>query len=201
MPLTPRLASIIAAMIDAKLDAESRVENCPGCPYGGPAVGSRGNLSSSIAIVGEAPGETEIEKGQPFVGPAGSTLTRAIDEAGLGEADPFITNSIACRPDPVRPRIQAIDACRGRLMRDLEAHPRTVVVAVGGTALRSVTKQAGLRVLVARKEDPLLIGVWRVVPTVHPAWVRRGPKERQQWLVEDLTKARRLLERPTPRNW
>lgn len=122
MPLTPRLIGIIAAMIDAKLDAESRVENCPGCPYGGPAVGWRSNPSSAIAIVGEAPGKTEIKQRRPFVGPAGVTLNRAIEEAGLTEADPFITNSIACLPKPVRPRVKAIDACRDRLMRDLEAH-------------------------------------------------------------------------------
>ena len=194
MPITPRLAEIIAAMIDAKLDAESRVENCPECPYGGPAIGSRGNPSSAIAIVGEAPGETEIEKGRPFLGPAGTTLDWAIAQAGLAEADPFITNSIACRPEPVRPRVKAIDACRGRLMRELEAHPRTVIVAVGGTALRAVTEQRGLRILVARKRAPIATRGWLVVPTIHPAWVRRRPREREQLLVEDLRRARRLLE-------
>jgi uracil-DNA glycosylase family 4 len=193
MPLTRRLAEIIAAMIDAKLDAETRIENCPDCPYGGPAIGSRGNPSSPIAIVGEAPGETEIKEGRPFVGPAGTTLCQAIEEAGLREADPFITNSIACRPHPVRPWVQAIDACRGRLMRELEAHPRTVVVAVGGTALRAVTEKAGLRIREARKGDPIPIRGWLVVPTVHPAWVRRGPGEREQLLVEDLRRARSLL--------
>jgi uracil-DNA glycosylase len=198
MPLTPRLAEIIAGMIDAKLDAESPVQNCPGCPYGGPAIGSRGNPSSPIAIVGEAPGATEIKEGRPFVGPAGTTLCQAIEEAGLREADPFITNSIACRPHPVRPRVQAIDACRGRLMHDLEAHPRTVVVAVGGSALRAVTERAGLRVQEARKGGPIPLRGWLVVPTVHPAWVRRRPGEREQLLVKDLRRARGLLEASWP---
>lgn len=194
MPITPRLAEIIAAMIDAKLDAEPRVENCAGCPYGGRAIGSRGDRSSPIAIVGEAPGETEIKEQRPFVGPEGTTLHRAIEEAGLREADPFITNSIACRPPSVRPRVKAIDACRGRLMSELEAYPRTVVVAVGGTALRAVTERAGLRVQEARKGEPIPIRGWLVVPTVHPAWVRRSPSEREQLLVEDLRRAWRLLE-------
>jgi DNA polymerase len=194
MPLTPRLAGIIAAMVDAKLDAEYRVGNCSECPYRGPCVSPRGDLASPIVIVGEAPGQTEIEKGRPFVGPAGTTLSRAIAEAGLREADLFITNSIACRPQPVRPRANAIDACRGRLMSELEAHPRTVIVAVGGTALRAVTEQRGLRILEARKRAPIAIRGWLVVPTVHPAWVRRRPGEREQLLVEDLRRARRLLE-------
>ena len=194
MPLTPRLAGIIAAMIDAKLDAEPPVKRCPGCPYGDPAIGSRGSPSSPIAIVGEAPGKTEIKKRRPFVGPAGMTLIRAIEEAGLREADPFITNAIACLPQPTRPKITAIDACRGRLMRELAAHPRTVVVAVGGTALRAVTERRGLRILEARRQAPISIRGWLVVPTVHPAWVRRRPHEREPLLVEDLWRARRLLE-------
>jgi uracil-DNA glycosylase len=55
MPLTPRRAGIIAAMTDAKLDAGSRVENCPECPYGGRAIGPRGDSASPIVLVGEAP--------------------------------------------------------------------------------------------------------------------------------------------------
>lgn len=192
MPLTPRLAGIIAAMIDAKLDAESRVEHCPDCPYGGPVIGSRGNPSSQLVIVGEAPGETEIRRGSPFEGPAGKTLSRAIADAGLREADLLITNSISCRPQPVRPQVKAIDACRGRLMSELEAHPRSVIVAVGGTALRAITEQRGLQILDARKREPIKTRGWLVVPTVHPAWVRRSPREREQLLVKDLRRARRL---------
>lgn len=78
-------------------------------------------------------------------------------------------------------------------MRELEAHPRTVVVAVGGTALRAVTEQRGLQILEARKREPIETRGWLVVPTVHPAWVRRRPREREQFLVKDLRRARRLL--------
>jgi uracil-DNA glycosylase len=79
-------------------------------------------------------------------------------------------------------------------MRDLEAHPRTVVVALGGTALRAVTKQRGRSILEARARAPIAVRGWLVVPTIHPAWVRRRPSERQQLLAQDLRRARLLLE-------
>jgi DNA polymerase len=145
------------------------VENCPGCPYGGPAIGPRGKPTGRIVLVGEAPGKTEIERGCQFVGRAGGVLSQAIADAGLREADLFITNSIACRPQPVRPWVKAIDACRGRLLRDLEAHPRAVVVALGATALRAVTGKRDLRILKARTQGPISTRGWLVVPTVHPA--------------------------------
>jgi uracil-DNA glycosylase len=78
-------------------------------------------------------------------------------------------------------------------MRDLEARPTTVFVAVGGTALRAVTEQRGLGILEARKRAPIRIRGWLVVPTVHPAWVRRRPAEREKLLVGDLKLAKRLL--------
>jgi uracil-DNA glycosylase family 4 len=196
MPMTQRLAEILAEMVMASLDAKERradrVERCPGCPYGSETIGSSGNPASPIVIVGEAPGRTEVKEGLPFVGPAGKTLRKAIEEAGLNDFDPFVTNSIACLPSPVTPRVGAIDACRGRLMRELESHPRTVVVAVGGTALRALTEKPGLRILEARCEPPIRAHGWLVVPTLHPSWVRRDLDGREKLLVSDLQRARDL---------
>jgi len=196
--MTQRLAEILAEMVMASLDAKERraprVERCSGCPYGSEPIGSSGNPASPIAIVGEAPGQTEVRQGRPFVGPAGTTLRRAIEEASLGEFDPFITNSVSCLPNPVAPRVEAIDACRGRLMRELEAYPRTVVVAVGGTALRALTETRKPRILEARAGPPIKVHGWLVVPTVHPAWVRRDPHEREKLLIGDLWRARGLLD-------
>jgi hypothetical protein len=48
MPLTPRLAKIIAEMIDAKLDAESRRETCAGSPDVGTAAGEMMPVGRSV---------------------------------------------------------------------------------------------------------------------------------------------------------
>jgi DNA polymerase len=168
------------------------IDHCTGCPYRefGPAIGTRGDPASRIVIVGEAPGATEITKGEPFRGPAGRVLNEALREADLDEGHVFITNAVACQPHPVRPRVAAIVACRERLLRDMDAHPRGVIVALGLTAVRAVTGQRGFRMMDAHGEE--LTSIWGpVVPTLHPARVLRRPKERDL-LVEDLRHARQL---------
>lgn len=140
---------------------------------------------------------------EPFRGRAGAVLQKAFAEAGLRESDLFITNSVACRPrNPVKPirtpSPDAIDACHGRLVRDIEACPRAVViVALGATAVQAVTGQPGFSMM-KRRPDTVLQSIWGpVVPTVHPAFVLRrgleGPE--YQMLVADLQHARRLAFR------
>jgi len=166
------------------------IDRCVGCPYDGKAIGPRGNRASRIVLVGEAPGATEIELGEPFRGKAGETLGSALAEAGLDEGSLFITNAVACQPHPVHPWVKAIDACRGRLEADLAANPGAVLVTLGGTAVRAVTRAVGFRVLADRGKP--LIGSWgTLVPTLHPARVLRRPSERQL-LVEDLMHASRI---------
>jgi DNA polymerase len=169
------------------------IEHCPGCPYRefGPAVGSRGDPAGRVVIVGEAPGKQEILQGRPFVGPAGRILRTSLSKARLVEADLFITNSIACLPHPVHPRVTAINACRGRLQSELQSYHRDVIVALGATALRALTGQRAVRVLDARKLPPTETPWELVVATVHPARVLRRPAE-IEFLVDDLVAARRL---------
>ena len=51
-----------------------------------------------IAIVGEAPGETEEQLGEPFVGSSGQELTRMLRDAGIVRQDCYITNVFLDRP-------------------------------------------------------------------------------------------------------
>jgi len=175
------------------------IDRCPGCPYQGKAIGTRGNSSSAIILVGEAPGANEIEEGRPFVGPAGKrVLWPALAAADLDEGAIFITNSVACRPrNPVKPirtpSTKAIEACHQRLVRDVELHPGAVIVALGVTAIQALT---GLRGFPVTKKEPgtKLPSDWgSVLPTLHPAYVlRRGLEGLEyQMLVEDLKHARR----------
>ena len=173
------------------------IEHCLGCPYPeGCAIGPRGDVAGGIAIVGEAPGAKEIEEGEPFRGPAGAVLRKALADAGLPEDRLFITNSVACRPynpgkSNVRtPSPEAIAACHGRLARDLGAHPRLVIVALGVTAGRAVTGQRGFRMM-NRHGIELATGWGPAVPTLHPARVLRRPAERPL-LVADLVHVRQL---------
>ena len=51
-----------------------------------------------IMIIGEAPGGTEVDRGEPFCGPAGKNLSFLIEYAGLDrEKDILITNALPFR--------------------------------------------------------------------------------------------------------
>jgi DNA polymerase len=181
-------------MIERGLDAAG-VRNCVDCPYrAGPAIGTRGDPSSPIVLVGEAPGEREILEGQPFKGRAGETLSAALRECGLDEASLFITNAIACRPYPTaRPQMRAIDACHDRLTADLSAGERTMIVTLGATAHRALTGRRGLRMRDVRGQ--LVHSPWGpVLPTLHPARILRVRSERPAF-VADLKLARDLARR------
>lgn len=71
-----------------------RIENFPveGFVYGtGPAT-------PKIMLVGEAPGETEIQNGIPFSGRAGQKLMEFLSGLGLTREDVYITSSVRSRP-------------------------------------------------------------------------------------------------------
>ena len=180
----------VTAIEPVGTDASAR--NCDECPYrAGPAIGTRGDPSSRIVLVGEAPGEREILEGQPFKGPAGEILRMAIWESGLDEGELFITNAIACRPYPTpRPQVRAIEACKHRLFADLRASQRAVIVTLGATAFRATTGQRAFRVRDVRGR--VVHSPWgRVLPTLHPARILRVRSERPL-LISDLEQAREL---------
>jgi hypothetical protein len=57
-----------------------------------------GPFPAKIAILGEAPGESEERQGRPFVGASGQELDRLLHEAGILRSECFVTNVIRCRP-------------------------------------------------------------------------------------------------------
>lgn len=57
-----------------------------------------GPTDAAIMIVGEAPGEEEIRKGLPFVGPSGWELDRMLQDAGFSRTQCFVTNVTMERP-------------------------------------------------------------------------------------------------------
>jgi len=58
------------------------------------AVMGEGAVGATVMLVGEQPGDREDREGHPFVGPAGRVLDRALEEAGIGRKDAYITNVV-----------------------------------------------------------------------------------------------------------
>lgn len=68
-----------------------------GYPVDGFVRGS-GPLRPAVMLVGEAPGENELETGIPFTGRAGKELMQSLASVGLSRDDVYITSAVRSRP-------------------------------------------------------------------------------------------------------
>jgi uracil-DNA glycosylase family protein len=187
---------------------------CRGCDlyrHATQVVFSSGPPTASIVMVGEQPGDVEDRKGEPFVGPAGAVLVRALTEVGIPAGDVYLTNAVKhfkFHPDTRgkrrihdKPGRAEIVACRPWLVAELLVLRPKVVVALGATAAQSLTGPA-FRVTRSRGEVlpwpdvaqnpgdfPASDPPARFVATIHPSAVLRADdrEETYRGLVADLT--------------
>jgi DNA polymerase len=99
-------------------------------------------------VVGEQPGDQEDRRGEPFVGPAGQLLHKALAEAGLGQEPAYVTNAVkhfkfapaerGKRRIHKPPSLRETRACRPWLAAELRLLSPEVVVALGATAGRAL---------------------------------------------------------------
>ena len=173
-------------------------------------VFGEGRPGASIMLLGEQPGDQEDRQGHPFVGPAGRLLDRALDEAGIGRGDVYVTNAVkhfkwterGKRRIHQRPNTTQIRACGFWLDAELgTVRPRLVVLlgAVAGEAIFGSAFRVGEH---RGRTEQTEFGSWRglVVGTIHPSAVLRGPDPESRdrayaGLVEDLVVARKAASR------
>ncbi|MGC9105247.1 MAG: type-4 uracil-DNA glycosylase [Thermoprotei archaeon] len=163
------------------------------------AVPGEGNPKATVMFIGEAPGENEDLQGRPFVGAAGSVLTKAIEEIlGLRRSDVFITNVVKCRPPNNRdPEDDEIAACSPYLERQIASIKPKIIVTLGRHSTRYLMERFGrrFRSILAVRGQPFEVdfgyGSVTVFPTLHPAAVLYNPRLRELF-EEDFRKLARL---------
>lgn len=123
--------------------------DCRACPLWRDAtqtVFGDGSPSASIMLVGEQPGDREDLVGRPFVGPAGRVLAEALEAAGIGGDEVYVTNAVkhfkfqqrGKRRIHKKPGTGEIEACRPWLEAEIAAVKPRIIVALGATAARSL---------------------------------------------------------------
>lgn len=156
---------------------------CRGCELWKDAtqtVFGTGPKRAELVLVGEQPGDREDREGEPFVGPAGELLTKALDEAGIDREQVYLTNAVKhfkWRPRGKRrlhqtPRAGEVAACRPWLEAELAAISPRGLLALGATAARAIF---GPSVRVTRDRGELLetpLAELAAV-TVHPSAILR----------------------------
>jgi uracil-DNA glycosylase family 4 len=130
-------------------------------------------------IVGEAPGEQEDQRGEPFVGKSGQLLDNMLRAIGLTreEASParqvYIANTVKCRPPQNRnPELQELAQCEPFLIRQVGLVQPKIILAMGRFAVQSLLRSnepiGRLRGRVHRYQGvPLIV-------TYHPAYLLRS---------------------------
>ena len=145
-------------------------------------VNGTGPADADLLFVGEAPGEHEDERGEPFVGRSGDVLDDGLREAGLGRGDVRITNCVRCRPPDNRdPTDAELANCRGYLEQEIDRVDPEVVVTLGKVPAEhlldrdvAVTSEAGEVREATVGGEPR-----RVLVCVHPAATLYDPSQRE----------------------
>jgi DNA polymerase len=164
-------------------------------------------LDARVLFVGEQPGDQEDLAGRPFVGPAGQVFDRAMKEAGLDRARAYVTNAVkhfkfqlrGKRRIHEKPNVGEIKACRFWLDLELQFVKPRLVVALGASALRSLTGHAG-SLASARDRELALEDGTPLLATVHPSFLLRLPDEEVRSreharFVADLTRVQQRIFR------
>jgi uracil-DNA glycosylase family 4 len=157
-----------------------------------------GPLDAELCFIGEAPGATEDQRGEPFVGEAGQLLNRIIAACGMKREEVYICNICKCRPPGNRlPTAQEAGNCREYLERQLELIQPKFICALGACAAQNLlgTSQS-IGKLRGRFHDYKGIPV---MCTYHPAFLLPGRsphKKKEVW--EDMKKLLERMGRPIP---
>jgi uracil-DNA glycosylase len=155
-------------------------------------VFGQGNPHAELVFVGEGPGADEDEQGLPFVGRAGQLLNRMLQSVRIKREDVYICNVVKCRPPGNRtPERDEVEACSPFLFRQIGAIRPRLICCLGAPAVRT---------MLGVKEGILKIrghfydyGDAKALPTVHPAYILRNPRE-EKILREDFEKIRAFLK-------
>jgi uracil-DNA glycosylase len=189
-------------------DAAQRCQGCGLYAFATQAVFGEGPRNAQVMLVGEQPGDREDIAGEPFVGPAGQLLDRALVEAGIDRQTVYITNMVkhfkwkrtAHVPGKRRlhdkPNQYEVTACRPWLEAEIGNVKPKIVVCLGSTAAQGligktfrVTKQRGE--FFASDLAPF------VTATIHPSAILRAPDDvsREHEFGEFVADLRRVAEK------
>jgi len=178
------------------------LETCNLCPIfsllpnGCTPVPPVGPKTSSIMIIGEAPGATEVEVGMPFVGPCGRLLDRLLSSAGINRENVYITNTVKCRPtDDGRsnrpPNSAEISTCtENHLFREIYYVRPTYIFTLGKVPtyalLAGPLKKSFKMKDVVGKVFPVSLETITisVIPNYHPSYIMQYGKEFDKKAIE-----------------
>lgn len=185
--MSPRTLETAAPLIPPRPTLSSlrvAAAGCTACPLhltGTQTVFGDGPRKADLMLVGEQPGDKEDLAGEPFVGPAGKLLDRALDEAGIDRRKVYITNVVkhfkwesrGKRRIHKKPNLSEITACKPWLESEIAVVNPKVLACLGATAAQALL---GKDFRVSRQRGEFVDSEWAVAATatVHPSSILRA---------------------------
>ena len=140
-----------------------------------------GDPASRLILIGEAPGQEEERRGQPFIGASGLKLNEWWQRAGLHRGMFYITNVLPSRPwnnDMSKVPQEELDYWSEHLRKKISGLPDPfILIPTGKTALKALLGKSNisdLRGSILSYEDGHR--TIKVIPTIHPAATLRTKK-------------------------
>lgn len=144
-----------------------------------------GPKDAKIVVVGEAPGENEVQQGRPFVGASGNLLQNTLRKMGVSPSEVYFTNVVKVRPAynnfdvfyldgpkrfvPSELLLKSYSDLRKEL---LELHPN-VIIPVGGEPFKALlgNRPGGIS---SWRGSILKSDYGKLVGTYHPSYILRS---------------------------
>jgi DNA polymerase len=196
---TARVDSVDPAATAPRLDdldaLREAARACTGCELYKPAtqtVFGTGPASAWLMFVGEQPGDREDLAGEPFVGPAGRLLDRALELAGIARDDTYVTNAVKhfrFEPRGTRrihktPSVGHVRACRPWFDAEVRVVRPSVIATLGATAAKALLGSS-FRITQSRGTVLDWEG-YALVPTIHPSAILRMDPGDRDAALDDL---------------
>ena len=174
----------------------SEIDNCDLKKNANNLVFADGNSNSKIMIVGEGPGEKEDQMGKPFVGDAGSLLTKMLSAINVKRDSVYITNVVNYRPPNNRkPTVAEINRYSKFLIEHILIIDPKILIIMGSTAMEALVG-SNLKISKERgkwKDILLKNKTFLSIITFHPAYLLRQP-EQKKYSWSDLKEIKKKID-------
>ena len=185
---------------------EVKTAGCFRCPLRDTTIVENVVVKSPLMFIGEAPGDVELIRGEPFCGPAGQEFNRHLKICRIPRSKVSVGNIIRCASktgdknrEPTKTEMQC---CSLYLREFIETGSPRVIVALGNTATKALLgpQRVGISKLRGRvfwyQDKPIY-----VIPTFHPSYFLRDNgaftgRQAIKAFQRDLLKARTLCMEP-----
>ena len=173
----------------------SLIENCSLKNNSKKIVLGDGNISSSIMLIGEAPGINDDSVGLTFTGEVGALLKKMLIAINIKKENIYSTYAVNFRPPEDRkPTAAEIKKYSQFLQKHISIISPKIIVLMGSTAMESLT---GLnnKISIERgkwKEVIVQNTTYNIIITFNPSYLLRAP-ENKKYSWEDLKKIKQKI--------